>query len=335
MRRGLSFLLLSVTLVAGCGHTMFSSVDGWRAVKTKHFTFYTSTRLLYSTTLAAAEHSYSAVASSFFQGADVGNVDVLFLENEDFGALLGYKRHVAVLAKVPGNGRIGQNGLVVLQTDPTGRTVHGPLMHLFMQKRVPHAPLWLHEGMAGYAGTMVVMAGNGQVACFGRPMGSRDPLIPLDQLFTLSWDQFADGPQSWYHHTAAVLVDFILHGDKDSYRPRLDGIVQRVSEGEPAPAVFAAVFPEMTLEALNTRISGHSRDLQYISGSPVRGRCPMGFDIPPDNIADPEQRQITPVPAADMSTLIDAIKKLPRRDDGYPAWYPPEVIARVEKGELK
>jgi hypothetical protein len=334
MRRGFLVLWVAALLVAGCGHSVLNSMEGWRAVRTQHLTFYTSTRVLYSTTQAAAEHSYAAMASSFFQGADVGNVDVLFLEGEDFGALLGYKRQVAVMAKVPGNGKIGQRGLIVLQTDPTGKAVHGPLMHLFMQKRVPHAPLWLHEGMAGYAGTLVLMGGHGhQVACFGRPMGGRGQLIKVDELFGATWDQFAEGPQSWYHYTASVLIDYILHAENARYRDRLDGIVERVSNGEPAPAVLSSAMPGMTMDMLNRKISDHSRDLQYIAGSPVRGRCPMGFEIPPENMANPDQREITPVAAADMKELFEALKKLPARDDGYPSWYPPEVITRVEQAK--
>ena len=334
MRRLLCFVV--AVLGTGCGHTVFNSMEGWKAVKTKHFTFYTTTSQLYTTTLVAAEHSYSAMASSYFKSADVGNVEVLFLENDDFGGLMGYKRSVAVLAKVPGNGKIGQNGLIIMQSDPTGRSAHGALMHLFVQKSLPHAPLWVHEGMAGYAGTMVVMGGGGgQTACFGRPMSGRGSLIPLKELFALDWDQFAEGPRQWYHHTAAVLMDFVLHADKARYRDRLGPMFERVSGGEPAPQVFSAVFPELPLDVLDARISDHQQDLIHIAGTPVRGRCPMGFDIPAQNIADPEQREITAVAPADMTELMNALKKLPRRDEGYPAWYPPEVSARVEAGPAR
>jgi hypothetical protein len=236
-----------------------------------------------------------------------------------------------VLAKVPGNGSIGQRGLIVLRTDSTGKSQHPALMHLFLEKQIPHAPLWLHEAMAGYASSMVVMAGNGgQTACFGRPIGGRDSLIPLKDLFTMDWDHFAEGPRSWYHRTAYLLMDFVLHGDDGKYRDRASVIFQQAAEGKPGADIFRSVFPELTLDALNAKISDHHRDLQYIAGTQVRGRCPLAFEIPPDKIADPGQRQVTPVPRDDMSALVEAIKRLPQRDDGYPEWYPPDVIARVD-----
>jgi hypothetical protein len=33
-------------------------------------------------------------------------------------------------------------------------------------------------------------------------------------------------------------------------------------------------------------------------------------------------------PPADIKAVLDALKKLPRLD-GYPAWYPPDVTAKV------
>jgi hypothetical protein len=185
--------------------------------------------------------------------------------------------------------------------------------------------------MASFDGAMVVMGGKGrQIACFGRPGGGREALIPIKDLFATDWDQYDEGPRGWLRHTAGVLMDFIIFGENARYRGRFDQLVAGVIEGKPGPTLFAAVFPEvLPLDSWNTKISAHDRELQYLAGTPVRGLCPLGFEIPPEKRADPDQREVLPAPPDQIAALLDAIKKLPRRDDGYPAWYPSEVIARV------
>jgi hypothetical protein len=329
MRRSL-FLCAAIAL-AGCAHRGISSSGGWQAVRTRHFTFYTTTSHQYDATLVAAEHSYSGLSASFFSSVELGNVEVLFLEDDDFGSLLGYKRSAAALARVPGGGKIGQHGLLVLRNDPRGVSQHQMLTHLFLERRIPGAPLWLHEMMATYDGGMVVMGGKvRQVACFGRPRPGRDGLIPVRELFGTDWDRFDEGPRSWLRHTGGVLMDYILFAEQARYRPRFDQIIGGVMDGKPGPELFTAVFPEIPLDAWNAKISNHDRDLQYLAGSPVRGLCPMGFEVPAEKVADPRQREITPVPPEDIGTLLGALKSLPRRDDGFPSWYPLEVIARVD-----
>jgi hypothetical protein len=185
---------------------------------------------------------------------------------------------------------------------------------------------------------MVVMGGKGrQVACFGRPRAGREGLIPVTDMFAMDWDRYDEGPRGWFRHTAGVLMDFILFGEGAKYRDRFEKVMAGIIAGKTGPDLFAAVFPEIPLDAWNAKISAHDRDLQYLAGTPVRGRCPLGFEIPSDKIADADrdQRQVTPVPPEQIAALLDALRRLPRRDDGYPAWYPPEVIARVDRPAIK
>jgi hypothetical protein len=154
-------------------------------------------------------------------------------------------------------------------------------------------------------------------------------------MFAVDWDRYDEGPRGWFPHTAGVLMDFIMFAEHDKYRSRFDQVIAGVIAGKPGPQLFAEIFPEIPGDGWDVRISAHDRDLQYLAAGPLRGLCPMGFEIPRDKMADPDQRETTPVPPAQISVLLDALKRLPRRDDGYPAWYPPEVIARVLAPDAK
>jgi len=67
----------------------------------------------------------------------------------------------------------------------------------------------------------------------------------------------------------------------------------------------------------------------------IRGICPMPFPIPPEKAADIGDKPLEAADANDIRAVIAAIKTLPLRSDGYPAWFPEEVIVRAEKSPGK
>src|SRR5262245_22042165 len=177
MHRTIVVAAFAATVSLGCAHGNLNSPAGWTAIESKHFTVYAPDTNFYAPTLVSLEYSYASVGSSFFfKNTDVGKVDVLFLDDEEFVALMGARRHAAVLEKVPGDGKIAQRGLIITKADPDGHYGAHMLAHLYLRKLVPAAPLWFHEGFASYLGTLEYQEGEGgmRMACFGKPSGGSE-----------------------------------------------------------------------------------------------------------------------------------------------------------------
>ncbi len=324
-----------MALSSGCAATGLNSTEGWKAVQSKHITLYTNTSQLYSTAMRTLENSNAAMASSFFfNDVNVGQIEVLFLEEDDFAGLMGYKRSSVALAKVPGNGKIGQKGLLIVKNDPGGDSHAEALAHLYLHTLMPKAPLWFHDGFAAYSRSAELRKGDGQsVACFGNIGGGEDTLIPLKDLFSLSWDAVDEGPRAWYKYTARTLFDYLVHGENGENGKKIGVVAQGVLDGKPGADILAEVFPGVPPDAVNEKVKGHASTTAFSQQGPTkaRGLCPVPFVVPAEKAPDQGERQTAPVDAADMQALIDALNKLPRRDDGVPAWYPPDIIARAER----
>jgi hypothetical protein len=52
-------------------------------------------------------------------------------------------------------------------------------------------------------------------------------------------------------------------------------------------------------------------------------------------VADIGDKPLAAADPVDIKAISAAIRALPRRDDGYPAWYPEDVIVRAEKSPAK
>jgi hypothetical protein len=331
--------LAAAALAAGCGHTGINSPEGWNRVQTKHFTLYTSTSQLYSETLVGLEYHYASFSSSFFKHVDIGKVDVLFLEADDFGELFGYKRGFATLARMPRGGPIGKEGLIVVKDATSDNASAEALAHVFVHRGIPNAPLWFHEGFSSYARYVEYKEGGGQrMTCFGQPAIDDLPFIPLSKLFQMSWDDY-DGAEarSWYKQTARTLVDFMLHGERGKRIESLNVVVAGFTAGKATPEIIPVAFKDLDLDALNKKVVEHGTDVlhQAASATKVRGLCPIGFEIRQDVLPDLGERTLEDVPPDQIKALLDGLKRLPRRDDGYPGWYPEEIVARVEAGGAK
>jgi hypothetical protein len=322
-----------MTLALGCAHGGIGNPEGWSVMQSQHFNVYVGAPRHAATALSGLEYAYSSLSSSFFRGVELPKVDVLFLEEDDFGDLLGYRRSELVLPKVPSSATtVGANGLIVLKDVQSDLSGNEALAHLFIEKKFPHAPLWFHEGFASYARTVEYHEGDGKRgACFGVPKGGADPLLPLAKVGAMTWDDYdGDEARSWFKYTGRTLFDYILHGDGGRNMEKITPFVAAVASGKPLDAAVAAAFPGQSLQAMDKKLGEHSADVVYQmqNESKVRGLCPLPFGIPPEKAADQGERKTIPAQAADIKALLDALKKLPRLD-GYPAWYPPEVLAKV------
>jgi hypothetical protein len=325
--------------------------EGWNAIKTKNFTVYTNTTDHYKDTLRQLENVHAALASSFFRGdQEMGNIDVLFVDDVEFRGLMGEFRQGAAVAKVPGDGKIGKDGLLILrphvnretdvsvaQGDPTanlaGRAAAEMLSHIFIQRRIPSAPLWFHEGFSAYAtGVQLRAKDNQNIACFGYLRGV-EALLPLKDVWDMSFEGYADGnARGWFQSTAFVLMDYIMHGENNVHREKLGPFVNGIAAGEQGSALVSAAFPAIAPEAFEKSLATHREMIKQglSTRAETRGQCPFGFVIPADKTpVDPSTAQSTPVPPAEITALLKAIEALPMRTE-YPPYYPPEVVEKVK-----
>jgi hypothetical protein len=331
MNRVAISLVLATALAAGCGSTGLNSPDGWHVVKTKRFTMYTPTTLSHSELLNGLEYHYASVGSSFFR-KDIGNIDVMFIEDTDFTDVFGTRRSHLVLHRVPGNGKIGKNGLIVLKGVQGDLGAAEAITHVYIDRVLPTAPLWFHEGFASYGRTAEYKEGDGRrVACFGAPVTSDTRFIPLDKVFSMSWDEYDGGEaRSWYKNTARMLIDFSMHGENGKRRGAMGVMVDGFVAGQDTPTIIKAAYPDMDVKKLSERVIAHGTDVIALPNN-ARGLCPIGFPIPPEKTADVGDHGLEAADPADIRAVIAALQTLPLRQDGYPSWYPEEAIVRAEK----
>jgi hypothetical protein len=269
-----------------------------------------------------------ATLGTFFPKADLGPVEVVFLDDNDFLFAFGSDRFGMVFPKVPGGGRLGAGNTMVLPTNLGYNVVTVLLSHLFLHKIVPNAPLWLHDGMAMYFGKSKIGSTEGKwVACFGGNAtieGSAEIIrLPLDKFFTLGWKEYASSNPTYYRGTGVLLIDFLFHGDKGIYLEKMPSVFAAAAQGMPGPQIMAATFPGVSLDELGQRIYDFKA-----SGGEQRQRgaiCPLPLPVPADKLPDESTPQEKPDSVAEVEQLLEAVKKLPQ-GDRLPAWYPLEIV---------
>jgi len=307
--RPLGALLL--VLAAGCA-------GGWQQMRTRRFTAYAQRPHDYRETMRQLEYAYAAL-STFFPTAPVGTVEVLFMPGFDFIHEFGAERAGLVLPRVPGDGQLGRQNLIVMgQGDSTSYAL-SLLSHLFVDKAVPGAPLWLHEGLARYFSSTALQTGHGQWrACFGMmaPLDVRFFQMPLDKFFAVTWQTYPE-TGSFFSGTARLLMDFIFHGDGGAHLNQVPAIFAAASRGVPGPEIMTTIFPGMTLEALGQRIADFKG-----SQSEQRARgimCPLPMDIDASHFPDRSDPQESPFPAPAIDQLMVALHQLPHGEK-LPVW---------------
>jgi hypothetical protein len=326
-------VLLAALTAGGCAHGGIGSASGWSVVQSKHFSLYTlyprDTQLL----LRELELAYTSLGSTFFKAAQLPHIDVLVFTDETFGEVMGFHRGAVALARAPGGGAIGKDGLLITRDDKAPVALAEALAHLFIDKTFAGAPLWFHEGFAGYVRTVQYRyGGGGQMACFGLPPREKEPLVPLRKLIAMSWDDYdGDEGRNWYRFTSRLVIDYILHAAEGKNAGRLRLLIDAVGAGKPSAESLEAAFPSVALEVLDRKLSEHAADLSYkMSGDvPPRGLCPLPAAIAADRAVDESPPQISPAPADQLAALFQAVLRLPRRQ-GYPPWYPADVVGRAK-----
>jgi len=348
-------LCLCLTLGAGC-----ATYEGWSTVKTEHFTLYTAGASNHEDVIRALENGYSGFAATpFFKGAaaSLGKVDVLFMDDPDFMDLMGQRRSGAAIAKVPGDGKIGKDGLLVLRpytlhdmhTDLTldsdlkttgdaesnagGRAALEMLAHLFILKAFPKAPLWFHEGFAAYLSTMELRSdASGQVlSCMGF-VRSSDAYLGLSKMWELSFNQVATpAVRGFFRATAYTFIDFVLHGDSDAHRSKMGALLAGIASGDESESVIKHAFEGTPLDALDAAVKSHRNNMAAVMTTKAKARdlCPLGVVVPPElKPADVNSPTTSKANPEDVEAVFRALGALPALDES-PQYFPPDVTAAV------
>lgn len=330
-----------LALPTSCGSLGGGSPSGWYVVKSKRFVTYTSSLRNHDEAMRMLELQYAALSSSFFK-KDIGAIEVLFLEQIEFRELLGERREFAVVPSLPGAQRqgpgqgqgIGQRGLIVMSRQGEWqRDVTEALAHLFIHRTIPSAPLWFHEGFAGYSRMAELREHNDKrVACFGKPgfTGPVPVVVPVERTLDASWDDYdGDDGRLWYKNSARMLIDFALHGEGGKHAPAVGRMVGGFLQGKSSREIMADAFPGMDFGELTRRLKEHMADVVNNTAPRPRGDCPRPFVVPPEKAPDVEDHLRTAADAADIKAALAALKRLPRRE-GFPPWFPPEIVERTE-----
>jgi hypothetical protein len=369
-RLSLSVALAALALASGCA-------TPWQTIETKHFRLYTDSDFGYEETLRSLENGHAILASSFFSNTELPRkVDVLFIDDVPFNSMMGAYRTGAALAKAPGATGIGDDGLLILRpnatslgsnvpqqgtlyqdpvqraqnptftgagqdrrpdTNAAGRAAIEMLTHIYLQKAMPNAPLWFHEGLARYfREARYNVAGNDAIACLGFTpiVAVGEVLLEPDKLWSATWEQYGSEYRSWLPYTGQMFVDYVLHGSSGAYRDKLGPLVTVLAEGKPsADAVQTSLG--WNDASLSPKLKEHAQDVQQLAGkSQARGGCPIGFRISSAEMPDTGQPAKSEADQQKIQALIAAIENLPERD-GYQPYYPLDVIERAGKGKKK
>jgi hypothetical protein len=358
MKVGLPVCLLAL---AGCTHAPWNPNKGWAASKTEHVTVFTD---------ALTEHRFSqqwlelshAAYSVFLPAAGLQRqkVEVVWVKSEP-GWLTRFfwpsddPRNAWTLESLPGDGPIGRQGLIVLETrDQNAATTQ--LAHLFIEAAVPKASLWLHVGLARYmAKARIHRKGESYRACFGsahfdepvtaaaapgpesyiRPRNldpirsgtGRNVTIPLDRVLRDDWYGYDRDGRYWYEYTAYGFVHFLIHGHSGWHRTRFPLFLEALARGAPVDEALASAYPHILPDEWDDLVANHVRPSPGRARMAAKRELLQGIclPIPPVHAVDKTPEPVA-VDESSIRTLMNDLNRIDlfrRRAD----WVPGEVVA--------
>jgi hypothetical protein len=345
LRRLRSHLALLVLAAGGCATGGLDQPDGWAQSHSAHFRMRAGVQMSTRDLLFALEEMYVLLASSVFQARQPATVDVLALPADEYRTAFGLDLSHVALARAPGAG-FGAGGLLVISD--ADHQEPGGLSHLFLQAVAPGAPLWLHEGVARYLATAKgETVGLKRIGCMGQrflvtatlkqtEMGwesvyQRDlvRVMPLPDLFALSWDAAHRDHELGFRGTARGLIDLLVHGPPAGHPGKLVRLVAEVGGGKPVMDSLLAIEGGATLAEIDGRIRRKEQTIveALARNQSVRTRCPVGFPLRSD-LDSPRGTVDGGVPATEMAPLLQWLRALPGKEVNHPRWYPPEALDR-------
>ncbi|HEY0706510.1 MAG TPA: hypothetical protein VGG33_06930 [Polyangia bacterium] len=352
---------LLVTLLFGCSHNPARPAAGWTMHDTRNVRVYSSTLIEHRGVQEWLETAAHTFRSSFFAQSPARPLEVMFLQVPP-GALTRFSFPSDnppaswALESMPGGGRIGRDGLIVLTDRRDTRGAARQVAYQMIHQALPNAPLWLRVGFSQYLSEYRVhYEGERWIACYGRKHGLvppshfidtgglgssrrtvrrvawRDILIPISDVLNADWYDYADGPQHWFNFTAYALVSYLIHGQDLWHASRFPLLLKAFAEGKSTPQALALAYPHVLFDEIDEAVAHHAR-------TPGRGGFwearPEGLCFPIPSAAHAEKRPAdAPVGEADVQAALDDLERMPlwRKPTN---WYPTDALVS-RSGVLK
>jgi hypothetical protein len=345
-----------VLLVLPCACTHSNSGVGWAVSRTQHVKVYTEARIEHEFIQEWLELSHSAY-QALFPDVKTGTVDAVWLKNEPGGARffspLDDPAAGWTLETMPSGGRIGREGLIVLERKdeyvggPGGFSMRSTrdeglaksqMAHLFIMKSVPMAPLWLQVGLARYMSKFRIhYRGDKAVACFGgrafdepiRAGGGRNGrrvTIGVDEIFNTDWYVYDKKKRYWYEYTAYALVHYLIHGEKGFHKTRFPILLTALREGKSTEDALATAYPHILPNEWDERLDVyvHPPEGRALIAENVNIPQGMCLTIPPVRLAEAKPTR-TPANAADVELMLDDLTRVDPFHR-HSSWMPHDVV---------
>jgi hypothetical protein len=350
-----------VLLASACTYNPRRPAAGWSAYDTRNVRVYTSTVIEHQYAQEWLETAYNAYRNSFFKDMKLRPLEAMFLQVEPGGMGRLFRPNDDppaswALEGMPGGGRIGKDGLIVLTERRDYRGTSKQVAYQLIGQAIPHAPLWFRVGFGQYLSEYRVhYKGDRWMVCYGtdkgflspthfaNPSGSlavraqtmrnvpgRDILIPLDQVLEADWYRARDKAY-WFNFTAYALVSYLIHGHDGWHASRFPLLLEAFRQGKSTAEALAAAYPHLLLDELDHEVTEYVR-------SPRKGvfwaQNPDGlcFRIPSGAYADKKGAR-SPVAEADVQEALEDLERMPLWRK-YGSWYPTDVL-QAESGPLK
>jgi hypothetical protein len=220
---------LTALLMVGCAHTGPTPppLTGWRELRSTHFLLRTDLpEDAARETLAKLERLRIWLQAAWSTGGDSpGSTNSIVLDD---GAELQFFSHFPGIATTTRQGPIivtagSGRDFMFGDRSPEQQMLAHEVAHDLIRRRMPGAPRWFHEGLAGYLQTVVLLDerrvrfGSVWVDELGSEDGPRPtPLarpLSLDQLGTVRWEDASPADVGELYASARVWV-YLLRADE-------------------------------------------------------------------------------------------------------------------------
>jgi hypothetical protein len=347
--------------LSGCSYNPARPAAGWVAHDSRNVRVYSSTFIEHEYAQEWLENAYHAYANSFFKDLKLRPLEAMFLQVVPGSTGRIYRPNDDppaswALEGMPGGGRIGKDGLIVLTERRDFRGASRQVAYQLIGQAIPNAPLWLRIGFGQYLSEYrILYQGNRWSVCYGtqhgflapsyfaaeggmnarpqtvRAVPGRDVLIPLADVLDADWYEYARHSRYWFNYTAYAFVSFLIHGRDAWHASRFAVLLQALEQGKSTAEALTLAYPHLLPDELDEALSNYVR-------APRRGTSwqqlhdGLCFAIPPGTHAAKKAAQ-SPVDEGDVQAALDDLKRLPLWRD-YGSWYPTEVLV-AESGILE
>jgi hypothetical protein len=354
--------VIQVAVLASLGAACATqNYQNWAESRTHNVTVYTEAKVEHEYLQEWLERSYTAYRA-FFPGLEPGKVNVVWLKREPgmwsrVFSPFDDPRAGWTLETVPSGGRIGRDGLIVLErreeyvASSDGFRAHSvrdenlakqQMAHLFIMRGLPMAPLWLQVGLGRYMSKYRVhYKDQFYMACFGSPVfdepirmtsegrgqgNGRRVAISIDELLNTDWYKYDGRLRYWYEFTAYAFVHYLIHGEKGFNGSRFPVLMQALRDGKDSEEALALAYPHILPDEWDDKLllylrPSDRRALTATDPNFVHGLC---FRIPTEHDADfkPTRRPANP---REIQVLLDDLERVePFRRHG--AWFPTDIV---------